>query len=308
MSPGAARHAGLSTPAVRRRAQRRWRSSVPRPGFGMQGPDASSAPGLDEDPGPLPSDPTCRPARSGNCSCCPSRSTRSQTIGFSPLSRPSTSTGCLRGPGARCRAGLGRHPLARRAAAPRRRPRARTRPRASLSWTGQPRPSARPRKSGSCNSSSRDRSVNVTITENRIEPTDRYDAAVLDLTGGGAWTWSQIPPRRVARRQRKKMVKEKWVYLFSEGDATMRELLRWQGCELGPDDTHRRPGTAGVQRHYPGLQFLPRGGWFSAGNVGTRTCCTQGIGAGPAGKKFGDPKDPLLVSRAGRGPSFLCPG
>jgi vitamin B12/bleomycin/antimicrobial peptide transport system ATP-binding/permease protein len=32
----------------------------------------------------------------------------------------------------------------------------------------------------------------VTITETD-EPTDRYDA-VLDLTGGGAWTWSQIPP------------------------------------------------------------------------------------------------------------------
>jgi vitamin B12/bleomycin/antimicrobial peptide transport system ATP-binding/permease protein len=32
----------------------------------------------------------------------------------------------------------------------------------------------------------------ITITETD-EPTDRYDA-VLDLTGEGAWTWSQISP------------------------------------------------------------------------------------------------------------------
>ena len=37
------------------------------------------------------------------------------------------------------------------------------------------------------------RSISYVTTTETDEPTNRYDA-VLDLTGGGAWTWSQMPP------------------------------------------------------------------------------------------------------------------
>ena len=35
----------------------------------------------------------------------------------------------------------------------------------------------------------------------------------------------------------------KWVYMFSEGDMTMRNLLGGKGSEPGGDDKHRSAGS-----------------------------------------------------------------
>ena len=41
----------------------------------------------------------------------------------------------------------------------------------------------------------------------------------------------------------------KWVYMFSEGDMTMRNLLGGKGSEPGGDDKHRSAGTTGIYNH-----------------------------------------------------------
>ncbi len=46
---------------------------------------------------------------------------------------------------------------------------------------------------------------------------------------------------------------KKWVYLFSEGNATMRELLGGKGARHGRDDAHRCACPARLHDHDRGL-------------------------------------------------------
>lgn len=48
----------------------------------------------------------------------------------------------------------------------------------------------------------------------------------------------------------------KYVYLFKEGNASMRNLLGGKGANLARDDQDRSPGAAGLYRHHRGLHPL----------------------------------------------------
>ena len=147
------------------------------------------APGLDEILF-LPERPYLPPARSGNCSCCPSRTRGPRRSDFRHSHGPRPRRGACAGRGLMS-SGMG-HILSLDEQQLSRRPRAQRGP--ALRFPGpashgpQPGPGKRVLQLLFARSISY-----VTITENR---TSRPIAttAVLDLTGGGAWTWSQIPP------------------------------------------------------------------------------------------------------------------
>ena len=48
----------------------------------------------------------------------------------------------------------------------------------------------------------------------------------------------------------------KWVYMFSEGDMTMRNLLGGKGANLAEIDRAGHAGTAGLHHHHRGLHTL----------------------------------------------------
>ncbi len=100
---------------------------------------------------------------------------------------------------------------------------------------------------------------------------------------------------------------KKWVYLFSEGNATMRDLLggKGAGCaEMTNAGLPVPPGftitTEACNAFYAGGQKLPDGLWDqvlqSLHHVESQT-----------GKTFGDPANPLLVS-VRSGAKFSMPG
>ncbi len=100
---------------------------------------------------------------------------------------------------------------------------------------------------------------------------------------------------------------KKWVYLFSEGNATMRDLLggKGAGCaEMTNAGLPVPPGftitTEACNAFYAGDQKLPEGLWAqvldSLKTVEAKT-----------GKKFGDATNPLLVS-VRSGAKFSMPG
>lgn len=91
-------------------------------------------------------------------------------------------------------------------------------------------------------------------------------------------------------------VSTKWVYLFSEGNATMRELLGGKGAGMGEmtrTGVPVPPGftitTEACNAYYDNSKQFPEGLWEQAlealKDVESKT-----------GKKFGDPSNPLLVS------------
>ena len=45
----------------------------------------------------------------------------------------------------------------------------------------------------------------------------------------------------------------KWVYMFSEGDMTMRNLLGGKGANLAEMTAYRSSGTTGIHNHNRGL-------------------------------------------------------
>ena len=45
----------------------------------------------------------------------------------------------------------------------------------------------------------------------------------------------------------------KYVYMFSEGNATMRELLGGKGANLAEMTNHRSARSAGLHHHHRGL-------------------------------------------------------
>ena len=89
----------------------------------------------------------------------------------------------------------------------------------------------------------------------------------------------------------------KWVYLFSEGDATMRNLLGGKGANLAEMTKLRPSGTAGLYHHYRGLHTVLRG---RTGRSTMRSWLRSWSHIAKmeeiTGKKFGDKENPLLVS------------
>ena len=101
---------------------------------------------------------------------------------------------------------------------------------------------------------------------------------------------------------------KKWVYLFREGNASMRDLLGGKGAGLRRDDQRRAARPARLHHHHRGLQRLLRRGPA----VPRRPV---GPGArGPAERRAADrqdvsaiPANPLLVS-VRSGAKFSMPG
>src|SRR5215207_8158620 len=100
---------------------------------------------------------------------------------------------------------------------------------------------------------------------------------------------------------------KKWVYLFSEGDATMRDLLGGKGAgvaEMTRSGVPVPPGftitTEACNSYYDNNKQFPDGMWEQVlealKDVEQKT-----------GKKFGDPANPLLVS-VRSGAKFSMPG
>ncbi|MFO1206029.1 MAG: pyruvate, phosphate dikinase [Burkholderiales bacterium] len=100
--------------------------------------------------------------------------------------------------------------------------------------------------------------------------------------------------------------KEKWVYLLEEGDASMRDLLGGKGANLSEMTVLGLPVPPGfIVTTRACNAYLAEGGFPSG-------LWEQAIGALAkveklAGKKFGDPKNPLLVS-CRSGAKFSMPG
>ena len=103
------------------------------------------------------------------------------------------------------------------------------------------------------------------------------------------------------------MAAHKWVYQFSEGSAKMRDLLGGKGAgaaEMTRAGMPVPPGftitTEACREYYARGRKLPAGLWDQVlGNLKTLER--------KAGKRFGDPKDPLLVS-VRSGAKFSMPG
>jgi pyruvate,orthophosphate dikinase len=99
----------------------------------------------------------------------------------------------------------------------------------------------------------------------------------------------------------------KWVYLFREGDATMRDLLGGKGAgvsEMTRTGVPVPPGftitTEACNAYYDNGRQAPEGLWDQALEA------MKDIEA-QTGKKFGDPANPLLVS-VRSGAKFSMPG
>jgi len=100
---------------------------------------------------------------------------------------------------------------------------------------------------------------------------------------------------------------KKWVYLFREGDATMRDLLGGKGAgvaEMTRTGVPVPPGftitTEACNAYYANGQTPPEGMWEQVFEA------LKDIEA-QTGKKFGDPSNPLLVS-VRSGAKFSMPG
>jgi pyruvate,orthophosphate dikinase len=100
---------------------------------------------------------------------------------------------------------------------------------------------------------------------------------------------------------------KKWVYLFREGDASMRDLLGGKGAgvaEMTRTGVPVPPGftitTEACNTYYDEGQQFPDGLWDQV------TEALKDLEA-QTGKKFGDPENPLLVS-VRSGAKFSMPG
>src|SRR5579859_7911732 len=103
------------------------------------------------------------------------------------------------------------------------------------------------------------------------------------------------------------LVSHKWVYLFREGNAQMRDLLggKGAGCaEMTKAGLPVPPGftvtTEACNAYYDGGKRMPEGLWEQV-----QTALAEVEQA--AGKHFGDAKNPLLVS-VRSGAKFSMPG
>src|SRR5947208_11322033 len=101
--------------------------------------------------------------------------------------------------------------------------------------------------------------------------------------------------------------RHKWVYLFREGSAQMRDLLGGKGAgaaEMTRAGMPVPPGfiitTEACRAYYAAKGHFPRGMWEQA------TSALKKMEA-QSGKRFGDPRNPLLVS-VRSGAKFSMPG
>src|SRR5216110_348302 len=99
----------------------------------------------------------------------------------------------------------------------------------------------------------------------------------------------------------------KWVYLFREGSAQMRDLLGGKGAgaaEMTRAGMPVPPGftitTEACRAYYAAKGHFPRGMWEQT------TTALKKMEA-QSGKRFGDPRNPLLVS-VRSGAKFSMPG
>jgi pyruvate,orthophosphate dikinase len=109
------------------------------------------------------------------------------------------------------------------------------------------------------------------------------------------------------RAANKKALSKKWVYLFSEGNKDMRDLLGGKGAGLAEMTNAKLPVPPGFTitteacNTYTALgKKFPKGMWAQV------LAAMKKIEA-QTGKKFGDPKNPLLVS-VRSGAKFSMPG
>lgn len=100
---------------------------------------------------------------------------------------------------------------------------------------------------------------------------------------------------------------KKWVYLFSEGDKDMRDLLGGKGAGLAEMTKAKLPvppgftiTTEACNAYYAAGKKFPKGMW-------EQTLAALKVVEKQTGKKFGDPKNPLLVS-VRSGAKFSMPG
>jgi pyruvate,orthophosphate dikinase len=109
------------------------------------------------------------------------------------------------------------------------------------------------------------------------------------------------------RRPRRAQTRVKWVYLFSEGDAQMRDLLGGKGANLAEMTRIGLPvppgfivTTAACNAYLAAGARFPAGLWEQALEALRQT-------EKATGKEFGDPANPLLVS-CRSGARFSMPG
>jgi pyruvate,orthophosphate dikinase len=114
------------------------------------------------------------------------------------------------------------------------------------------------------------------------------------------------PPIAARKPARASAKGEKWVYLFHEGDATMRDLLGGKGANLAEMTSLGLPVPPGLIvstracNAYLAAKGFPKGMWEQVLEALKQV-------EKSAGKKFGDPKNPLLVS-CRSGAKFSMPG
>ncbi|MDE3089765.1 MAG: pyruvate, phosphate dikinase [Chloroflexota bacterium] len=114
------------------------------------------------------------------------------------------------------------------------------------------------------------------------------------------------PPARAGVENRKPKIK-KWVYLFEQGNKDMRDLLGGKGAGLAEMTGAQLPvppgftiTTEACNAYVAAGKKFPKGMW-------EQTLAAMKKVEAKSGKKFGDPKDPLLVS-VRSGAKFSMPG
>jgi pyruvate,orthophosphate dikinase len=100
---------------------------------------------------------------------------------------------------------------------------------------------------------------------------------------------------------------KKWVYLFDEGDASMRDLLGGKGAGCAEMTKAGLPVPAGFTITTEACNaFYAEGGKLPAGLWDQVRSSLQTV-EGKTGKRFGDPTNPLLIS-VRSGAKFSMPG
>ena len=103
------------------------------------------------------------------------------------------------------------------------------------------------------------------------------------------------------------MAAHKWVYQFSEGSAKMRDLLGGKGAGAAEMTRAGMPVPPGFTITTEACRaYLKGGGKFPEG-LWNQVVLNLKTLERKAGKRFGDPKDPLLVS-VRSGAKFSMPG
>ena len=120
------------------------------------------------------------------------------------------------------------------------------------------------------------------------------------LRSRGASTASALPRARRTSLEGGRMA-QKRIYTFgggkAEGNKDMKDLLGGKGAGLAEMSQHRHPGPAGLHHHDRGLhRVLPLRQEAAEGARGRASAPRSKKTEALTGKRFGDAKNPLLVS------------